>query len=135
MYRAALEEPLVLSESFLRTSPPSEVKLELTENQLTELTEAYQSGFDHPEPNGSGDPCRRFQLLPYKKLSAWRRQFRTRGFTVGKIKDMIRNGRRETFAHPEKKITYTRIYDPQGNWIVVDFVDCMIWQVAPYNFK
>jgi hypothetical protein len=104
----------------LRTSPPSAVEIELSEADIAAITQAYQFGFDHPEPKGN-DPCRRLQLLPHKKLSAWRKQFRKRGFTVDKIKDMLRTGRREAFAHPEKGTTFTKIYDPQGNWIVVDF--------------
>jgi len=118
-----------------RTTPPSEVAIELTEAELAELTEAYESGFDHPDPAGGNDPCERLRLLPYKKLRAWRKQFRKRGFTMDKIKNILKNGRREAFTHPKKGLTYTKIYDQQGNWIVVDFVDCLIWQVAPYNFK
>lgn len=118
----------------LRTSPPSDVEIELSGADIAAITEAYQSGFDHPEPDGN-DPCSRLQLLPHKKLSAWRKQFRKRGFTIGKIKDMLRTGRREVFVHPEKGTIFTKIYDPHGNWIVVDFIDCIIWQVAPYNFK
>jgi len=116
----------------LKTSPPGEVAIELTHVQLAELEDAFLNGFDNPEPN---DPCRRLQLLPFKKLSAWRKQFSKRGFTMEKIRDMLASGRREAFTHPEKGVTYTKIFDRQGNWIVVDFVDCMIWQVAPYNFK
>ncbi|MCO6493036.1 MAG: hypothetical protein J5I98_31745 [Phaeodactylibacter sp.] len=116
----------------LQATPPDEVAIELTDAQVTELTEAYEHGFNNPEPD---DPCKRLQLLPYKKLSAWRKQFRKRGFTVEKIKDMLANGRRVPFTHPEKGVTYTKIFDATGNWIVVDFVDCLIWQVAPYNFK
>ena len=52
-----------------------------------------------------------------------------------KIRTMLANGRREAFAHPEKNVSYTKIFDTQGNWIVVDFVDCVVWQVAPNNFK
>lgn len=52
-----------------------------------------------------------------------------------KIRDMLRSGRREVYTHPVKGNRYTKIYDPKGNWIVVDFVDCIVWQVAPYNFK
>lgn len=116
----------------LKTSPPAEVAIELTHVQLAELEDAFLNGFDNPEPN---DPCRRLQLLPFKKLSAWRKQFSKRGFTMEKIRDMLVSGRREAFTHPEKGVTYTKIFDRQGNWIVVDFVDCVIWQVAPYNFK
>lgn len=116
----------------LKTSPPGELAIELTDVQLAELDDAYLNGFDNPEPN---DPCKRLQLLPFKKLSTWQKQFRKRGFTMDKIRDMLANGRREPFTHPEKGVTYTRIYDQQGNWIVVDFIDCLVWQVAPYNFK
>ncbi len=62
----------------LQATPPDEVGIELTDAQLTELTEAYEHGFDNPEPDG---PCTRLQLLPYKKLSTWRKQFRKRGST------------------------------------------------------
>lgn len=116
----------------LRATPPDEVAIELTDAQLTELQEAFEHGFDNPEPD---DPCKRLQLLPYKKLSTWRKQFSKRGFTIEKVQDMLANGRRETFTHPDKGVTYTKIFDEQGNWIVADFVDCIIWQVAPYNFK
>jgi NADH:ubiquinone oxidoreductase subunit 3 (subunit A) len=124
-----------MEHNLLRATPPPDVAIELSEAELAELTEAYESGFDHPDPERNDDPCERLQLLPFKKLKAWRKQFRKRGFTVAKIKDILKNGRREAFTHPEKGITYTKIYDQQGNWIVVDFVDCLIWQVAPYNFK
>ncbi|MBK7407968.1 MAG: hypothetical protein IPJ40_07740 [Saprospirales bacterium] len=118
--------------SYFKTTPPGEVGIELTDAQLIALEDAYLHGFNNPEPN---DPCKRLQMLPFKKLSAWRKQFCKRGFTMEKIKDMLANGRREAFTHPEKGVTYTRIFDRQGNWIVVDFMDCMVWQVAPYNFK
>lgn len=125
----------ILLERFIaKTAPPDDVAVELTGNQLQELAEAYDSGFDHPDP-GNNDPCKRLQLLPHKKLSTWRKQFRKRGFTMEKIRDMLINGRRETFTHPQKGISYTKIFDEKGNWIVVDFIDCLIWQVAPYNFK
>lgn len=119
---------------FVATSPPPDVAIELDEEALAALTDAHASGFEHPDPGGK-DPCKRLQLLPHKKLSAWKKQFRKRGFTIEKIKDMLLHGRRETFLQPEKNISYTRIYDAQGNWIIVDFIDCFIWQVAPHNFK
>lgn len=123
----------LLSESFLlKTTPPDEVAIELSDAQIAELEGAFQDGFDNPEPN---DPCRRLKLLPFKKLSTWRKQFSRRGFTMEKIMGILASGRREAFTHPEKGVTYTRIFDKQGNWIVVDFVDCVVWQVAPYNFK
>ena len=118
--------------ALLKTSPPTEVAIELTDLQLAELEEACLNGFNNPEPN---DPCTRLQMLPFKQLSTWKKQFRKRGFTMDKIKGMLSNGRREPFTHPEKGVTYTKIYDQQGNWIVVDFVDCLVWQVAPHNFK
>jgi len=119
---------------YLPTSPPPEVSIELDDAQLAALEQAYKQGFDHPQPDGE-DPCERLRLLPYKKLSVWRKQFRKRGFTIEKIKDMLRDGRRELFVHPEKGTRYTKIFDPKGNWIVIDFVDCIVWQVAPHNFK
>ncbi len=118
----------------IRTTPPPELGIELSEEQLSELASAYESGFDHPDPK-KDDPCKRLQLLPYKKLSTWRKQFRKRGFTMEKIKHILQYGRREAYTHPEKAVPYTKIFDEQGNWIVVDFIDCIIWQVAPYNFK
>jgi hypothetical protein len=123
----------LLQESILlKTAPPAEVTIELTDAQLADLEDAWLHGFDNPEPN---DPCARLQMLPFKKLTAWRKQFSKRGFTMDKVRSMLANGRREAFTHPEKGVTFTRIYDQQGNWIVVDFVDCLVWQVAPYNFK
>ena len=124
--------PPTPDQSILQSTPPAEAAIELNDAQLAELTEAYEHGFNNPEPD---DPCTRLQLLPYKKLSAWRKQFRKRGFTMEKIKEMLAHGRRVPFTHPEKGVTYTKIFDAKGNWIVVDFVDCIIWQVAPYNFK
>ena len=125
---------LLLLSFLLPTRPPDEVAIDLTEVQLLDLTTAYEQGFDHPDPE-QDDACERLRLLPHKKLSAWKRQFQRRGFTMDKIRNMLRTGRREVSPHPTKDLTYTRIYDQQGNWIVVDFVDCIIWQVAPYNFK
>lgn len=126
------DSPSLWEGYILKTAPPEEVAIELSDAQLVELEAAFENGFDNPEPN---DPCQRLRLLPYKKLSTWRKQFGRRGFTMEKIRDMLANGRREAFTHPEKGLTYTKIFDPRGNWIVVDFVDCIVWQVAPYNFK
>ena len=126
--------PLTERGIFAKASPPPEIAIEMNDEQLQDLTAAYEQGFDHPDP-GKNDPCERLRLLPYKKLSTWRKQFSRRGFTMGKVRDIIATGRREAYRHPEKGVTYTKIYDPNGNWIVVDFVDCIVWQVAPYNFK
>jgi hypothetical protein len=123
--------PQPLEDVIFKTSPPPEVAIDLTDAQLAELEEAFKQGFENPEPN---DPCKRLQFLAYKKLSKWRKQFRKRGFTMEKIKDMLVNGKREAFTHPQKGVTFTKIYDNRGNWIVVDFVDCIVYQVAPYNF-
>jgi hypothetical protein len=49
---------------------------------------------------------------------------------------MLKTGRRETFAHPKTpEITRTKIFDDTGNWIIIDFVECIVWQIAPANFK
>ncbi len=133
LHRPSAPAPPV-SSPLARASPPPEIAVELTEQQLAEITEAYESGFDHPDPDGQ-DPCRRLRLLPHKKLSTWRKQFQRRGFTMQKVRDMLRYGRREVHRHPGKSVSHTRVYDQKGNWIVVDFVDCIIWQIAPYNFK
>ena len=50
------------------------------------------------------------QMLPFKKRSAWRKQFCKRGFTMDKTRNMLANGRRETFAHPKNGVTFTQIY-------------------------
>jgi hypothetical protein len=119
-----------------RTAPPPEVAIELTPAQESALAHAYAHGIDPGDPGDGGDSsCERLRLLPYKKLRTWRRQFQRRGFTVAKIKTMLRTGVRSPHTHPTKGTTYTKISDPAGNWIIVDFVDCLIWQVAPYNFK
>ena len=117
-----------------RTSPPPDVAIELSRAQETALAHAYTHGIDPGEP-GDGGPCDRLRLLPHKKLRTWRRQFERRGFTVDKIEQMLRTGARAPHLHPTKGTQYTKISDPAGNWIIVDFVDCLIWQVAPWNFK
>ena len=62
----AAEYPTFPESLLLKTTPPREVAIELTESQNAELEGAFQNGFDSPEPN---DPCRRLRLLPFKKLS------------------------------------------------------------------
>jgi hypothetical protein len=107
----------------------------LSAAELAELREAYTQGFAHPEPGGGEDPCERLRLLAGKKFKVWKRQFQRRGFTMAKVRHMLQHGRREPFTHPRKGTTFTKIYDAQGNWMVVDFVDCVLWQVAPSDFK
>ena len=133
----AIAATLLLSVAILgyvvHTRPPSDVGIELTSAQASSLDAAYRSGF--PNPNDD-DPCERLRMLPQKTLKVWRKQFRKRGFTVEKIQHMLKKGRRERFTHPQKPGTpKTKIYDEKGNWIVVDFADCILYQVAPHNFK
>ncbi|MEN0005750.1 MAG: hypothetical protein AAF798_16500 [Bacteroidota bacterium] len=122
------------STSITFAKPPPEVAIQLTDAQLDVLRSAYESGFENPDPGGD-DPCERLLLLPYKKFSTWKRQFQKRGFTIEKVQSILKDGRREIFIHPEKGTRFTKIFDEVGNWIVIDFVDCILWQVAPHNFK
>lgn len=121
-----------LSANWVATVPPPEVAIELNEDQLSALADAYEHGISNPEPD---DPCKRIKMLSGKQLSKWRRQFSRRGFTVAKVRELLRGGARSPHTHPTKGTTYTKITGPAGNWIIVDFVDCILWQVAPHNFK
>lgn len=125
---------LLLLYYLLQAKVPKDAGITLTPAQITEIEAAYTNGFEFN--SGDEDPCEKLKLQTYKKLSVWKRQFRRRGFTIEKIKKMLQTGRREKFAHPKTpEITRTKIYDDTGNWIVVDFVDCIVWQIAPSNFK
>lgn len=125
---------LLLLYYLVQANVPKDAEITLTPTQITEIETAYTDGFELNSDNE--DPCEKLKLQAYKKLSVWKRQFRRRGFTIEKIKKMLQTGRREYFAHPKTpEITRTKIFDDTGNWIVVDFVDCIIWQIAPSNFK
>lgn len=125
---------LLLLYYLVQAKVPKDAEITLTPTQVAEIEAAYTDGFEFNSNNEN--PCERLKLQTYKKLGDWKRQFRRRGFTIEKIKDMLRTGRRETFAHPKTpNITRTKIFDDTGNWIIVDFVNCVIWQIAPSNFK
>lgn len=125
---------LLLLYYLVQAKVPKDAEINLTPDQITEIETAYSDGFEFNSDDE--DPCEKLKLQTYKKLSAWKRQFRRRGFTIEKIRKMLQTGRREAFAHPKTpEITRTKIFDDTGNWIVVDFVDCIIWQIAPSNFK
>jgi len=125
---------LLLLYYLVQTQVPKDAEITLTPVQLTEIETAYTEGFEFNSNNE--DPCERLKLQAHKKLSDWKRQFRRRGFTIEKIKHMLRTGKREAFVHPKTPdITRTKIFDDTGNWIIIDFADCIIWQIAPSNFK
>ena len=71
-----LATALLLWPTLARTAPPPEVAIELSADQLTALTDAYENGLPNPDPD---DPCDRLQLLTYKSFGKWKRQFSRRG--------------------------------------------------------
>jgi hypothetical protein len=72
--------------------------------------------------------------LGLKKLNKWVQQFTKRGFTVDKVRATLETGTRATYSHPSGS-NFTRIVHPDGSSVIVDFVDCIIWQLAPADFK
>jgi len=79
--------------------------------------------------------CSNFKLKDFKKPAVWRKQFRKRGFTVDKVKDMLQSGNREFFIDPNGR-QMVRIIDPQsGDYLVLDPHNCEIFQIAPAYFK
>ena len=126
-----LPHPLAM-ENVLRATPDPADRIDFTPAQLAEIEAAYTDGFRNPNPD---DPCARIKMLPYKQLSKWTKQLSRRGFTLETIKELLKTGRRVPHTHPVKGTTYTRIIGPSGKCIIVDFADCILWQVAPANFK
>ena len=49
---ALLAVALLLPIFYLPTSPPPEVAIELSAEELLALATAYEQGFDHPQPDG-----------------------------------------------------------------------------------
>jgi hypothetical protein len=97
-----------------------------------EISALYSAGIEfNNDPN---DPCQKLKLLGLKKLNKWVTQFKKRGFTVSKIKETLETGTRTTYNHLSGS-NFTRIIHPDGSCIIVDFVNCVIWQIAPANFK
>ena len=118
-----------ISDFLLRAETP---EISLTNEQVDEITTLYEEGIEfNNDPN---DPCRRLKLLGLKKLSKWVNQFKHRGFTVEKIKETLETGTRMVYNH-RSGTNFTRIVHPDGSCIIVDFVDCVIWQIAPGDFK
>ncbi len=119
---------LAIEDFLLRTETPP---IELTNEQVEAITELYNDGIEFSNPN---DPCQKLKLLGLKKLNKWVYQFKKRGFTVDKIKKILEIGSRQTHSHPSGS-NFTRIIHPDGSSIIVDFVNCVIWQIAPADFK
>ena len=118
-----------ISDFLLRSEVPEIV---LTTEQLGEISALYSAGIEfNNDPN---DPCQKLKLLGLKKLNKWVTQFKKRGFTVSKIKETLETGTRTTYNHLSGS-NFTRIIHPDGSCIIVDFVNCVIWQIAPANFK
>lgn len=118
-----------ISDFILRTETP---EIPLTVEQIDEITALYNNGIEFN--NNPNDPCRKLKLLGLKKLNKWVNQFKQRGFTVSRIRETLETGTRMTYNHPSGS-SFTRIVHPDGSCIIVDFVDCVIWQIAPANFK
>jgi len=95
-----------------------------------EVQEALDSGIEIPIAlNG----CNNFKLKDFKSLKRWIKQFKTRGFSKAKISDMLQHGRREFFTDGRGN-NLLRIFDADGNYIVLDPLTCEIWQIAPNTF-
>lgn len=95
-----------------------------------EVQEALDSGIEIPVAlNG----CNNFKLKDFKSLKRWIKQFKTRGFSKAKISDMLQHGRREFFTDGRGN-NLLRIFDADGNYIVLDPLTCEIWQIAPNTF-
>ena len=95
-----------------------------------EIQVALDDGIEIPIPlNG----CSNFKLKDFKSAKRWKKQFRDRGFDTKKIRDMLQNGRQESFVD-WKGHHLLRIFDADGNYIVVDPLTCEIGQIAPNTF-
>jgi hypothetical protein len=117
-----------IEDFILRTETP---EIELTSAQIDEITILYEDGLEfNNEPE---DPCKNLKLLGLKKLKRWVNQFKKRGFTVEKIREILKNGSRHSYVHPSGS-NFTRIVHPDGTSIIVDFANCVIWQIAPSDF-
>lgn len=100
------------------------------DNLSTEIQIALDSGIEISIPlNG----CTNFKLKDFKSVRRWKKQFRDRGFDTKKISEMLQNGRQESFVD-WKGHHLIRIFDADGNYIVVDPLTCEIWQIAPNTF-
>ncbi|HMP26328.1 MAG TPA: hypothetical protein PKC76_19525 [Saprospiraceae bacterium] len=120
----------VAIENFLMRSetPPGD----LSNEEIEEITIFYNDGIEFS--NDPDEPCQKLKLLGLKKIDKWIHQFRNRVFTVDKIKEIMQIGSRYVYSHPSGS-NFTRIVHPDGTSIIVDFVNCIIWQVAPAHFK
>lgn len=119
---------LSISDFILRSETP---EITLTNEQVTEITALYNDGLEFgDDPN---DPCQKLKLTGFKKLNKWINQFKQRGFTVSKIRETLKIGTRSVYNH-RSGTNFTRIIHPDGSCIIVDFVDCLIWQIAPAHF-
>jgi hypothetical protein len=118
-----------IEDFLLRTETPP---FPLSSDQIQEITLLYNSGLEfNNDPN---DPCSKLKLLGLKKLNKWINQFTQRGFTVEKIRQTLDVGIRNTYIHPSGS-HFTRIIHPDGSSVIFDFVNCIIWQIAPADFK
>lgn len=117
-------------DDYLLQAESSEITL--SAEQIDEISVLYNEGLDFSgDPE---DPCQRLKLLGLKSINKWINQFSKRGFTVSKIRETLEIGTRMTYNHVSGS-NFTRIIHPDGSCIIVDFVDCVIWQIAPANFK
>ena len=120
---------LSIADFIVRSETP---EINLTDEQVAEITTLYNDGLEFDDnPN---DPCRKLKLTGFKKLNKWINQFKQRGFTVSKIRETLKIGTRSVYNH-RSGTNFTRIIHPDGSCIIVDFVDCMIWQIAPAHFR
>lgn len=78
--------------------------------------------------------CNNFRLNDFKSPLKWSNQFKKRGFTLERVRDILQHGTKETYIDHLGK-TMVRVTDPHsGDFIVIDPLDCKIWQIAPSTF-
>ena len=98
---------------------------------VDEINTAMDTGITIPTTlNG----CNNFRLKDFKTPGKWRMQFRKRGFTVQRVKDILQTGTRQTIIDKYGK-QMLRITDPKtGDYIVINPLTCEIWHIAPFEF-
>lgn len=96
-----------------------------------EINQAIEEGITlSTDLNG----CNNYKLRDFKTPGKWRKQFRRRGFSVERIRQMLTGGRAISIVDPKGQ-SLVRVVDPATNdYLVIDPKTCEIWQVAPASF-
>ncbi len=98
---------------------------------VDEISEAMTTGILVSTQSENG--CNNFRLKDFKSPGKWRKQFRTRGFSVDRVAQILANGSRQMVTDQFGK-QMMKITDQTGDYIIVDPKNCEIWQVAPARF-